>query len=48
MATTAFGLLVAIPALAAHSFFDGRTRAMLAAIEAAAGRVHVARRAAAR
>lgn len=48
MATTAFGLLVAIPALAAHSFLDGRARAMLAAIEAAAGRVHVARRAAGR
>ncbi|MBM4365164.1 MAG: MotA/TolQ/ExbB proton channel family protein [Deltaproteobacteria bacterium] len=48
MATTAFGLFVAIPALAAHSFLDGQARRLLAAIEAVAGRVHVARKAAER
>lgn len=48
MATTAFGLFVAIPALAAHSFLDGQARRLLSAVEAAAGRVHVARKAAER
>lgn len=45
MATTAFGLFVAIPALVAHSFFEAQARAMLASIEAAAGRLHVFRKA---
>jgi len=44
MAATAFGLFVAIPALAAHSVLDSQARSMLAAIEATAGRVHVLRR----
>ena len=44
MASTAFGLFVAIPALAAHSALDARARSLLAAIEATAGRVHVLRR----
>lgn len=39
MATTAWGLLVGIPALAAHAWLDARARALLAAIEAAAGRL---------
>jgi len=46
MASTAFGLFVAIPALAAHSFLDSQARALLAQIEVAAGRLHVFRRAA--
>ena len=45
MATTAFGLFVAIPALAAHAVFEAQARSMLAAIEGAAGRVHVFRKA---
>ena len=45
MATTAFGLFVAIPALAAHAVFEAQARAMLAAIESAAGRLHVFRKA---
>jgi biopolymer transport protein ExbB len=45
MAATAFGLFVAIPALAAHAVLDSQARAILAAIEASAGRVHVLRRA---
>ncbi len=48
MASTAFGLFVAIPALAAHSALDGQARSLLAAIEATAGRVHVLRRSRAR
>ncbi|MFH1470045.1 MAG: MotA/TolQ/ExbB proton channel family protein [Pseudomonadota bacterium] len=39
MATTAWGLLVGIPALAVHAWLDARARALLAAIEAAAGRL---------
>lgn len=48
MASTAFGLFVAIPALAAHAALDGQARSLLAAIEATAGRVHVLRRSRAR
>ncbi len=48
MAATAFGLFVAIPALAAHSALDGQARGLLAQIEATAGRVHVLRRGAQR
>ena len=44
MASTAFGLFVAIPALAGHSFLEGQARALLATIEATAGKVHVLRR----
>jgi biopolymer transport protein ExbB len=39
MATTAYGLLVGIPALAAHAWLDARARAAMAAIEATAGRL---------
>lgn len=39
MAATAMGLLVAIPALAAHAFLDARARELLADIERAAGEV---------
>ncbi len=39
MATTAYGLLVGIPALAAHAWLDARARAALATIEASAGRL---------
>jgi len=38
MATTAYGLIVGIPALAAHAWFDGRARTLIAGIESAAGR----------
>jgi biopolymer transport protein ExbB len=38
MATTAFGLLVAIPALAAHAAVDAHARGLLAHIEASANR----------
>lgn len=48
MAATAFGLFVAIPALAAHSALDGQSRALLAQIEATAVRVHVLRKGAGR
>ncbi len=48
MAATAFGLFVAIPALAAHSALEARARGLLAEIEATAGKVHVLRRAASR
>ena len=41
MSTTAFGLLVAIPALAAHSVAEARVRALLARIEATAARLLV-------
>ncbi|MSQ00864.1 MAG: MotA/TolQ/ExbB proton channel family protein [Myxococcales bacterium] len=44
MAATAFGLFVAIPALAAHSALEAQARGLLAEIEATAGRVHVLRR----
>ena len=43
MATTAYGLLVGIPALAAHAFLDGRVRQLLAFSEAAASAVAVHR-----
>ena len=43
MATTAFGLLVGIPALAAHAFLDARVRRLLAFTEAAAASVAVHR-----
>ncbi len=39
MATTAYGLLVGIPSLAAHAWLDARARHLLAAIEATAGRL---------
>lgn len=44
MATTAFGLLVGIPALALHAFLDGKAAATLRFCEAVAGRVAAARR----
>jgi biopolymer transport protein ExbB len=44
MATTAFGLLVGIPALALHAFLDGRAAEILRFCEAVAGRVAAARR----
>ena len=43
MATTAYGLLVGIPALAAHAFLDARVRQLLAFTEAAAAAVAVHR-----
>ena len=43
MATTAYGLLVGIPALAAHAFLDGRVQHLLAFSEAAASAVAVHR-----
>lgn len=46
MATTAFGLLVAIPALVAHAIIDGIARERLGEIEAAASRFLVGRKAA--
>jgi biopolymer transport protein ExbB/TolQ len=48
MATTAFGLFVAIPALAMHSVLDGQARAMLSRIESVAGKVNVLRKSLAR
>jgi biopolymer transport protein ExbB len=48
MASTAFGLLVAIPALAAHAFVDARARDLLADIERVAGRITLAWKARAR
>ncbi len=48
MAATAFGLFVAIPALAAHSALEAQARGLLAEIEATAGKVHVLRRGASR
>ena len=39
MATTAYGLLVGIPALAAHAWLEARARATMATIEASAGRL---------
>jgi biopolymer transport protein ExbB len=44
MATTAFGLFVAIPALAMHAVLDGQARGMLAHIEHVAGKVNVLRK----
>ncbi len=41
MATTAFGLLVGIPALAAHAWLEAKARATMASIEATAGRLVV-------
>ncbi len=38
MATTAYGLIVGIPALAVHAWVDARARRMLAGIESIAGR----------
>jgi len=43
MATTAYGLLVGIPALAAHAWLDGRVQRVLAFCEAAAAAVAVQR-----
>lgn len=48
MATTAFGLVVAIPALVAWSVADARARELVGAIEVAAGRLVVLRKAGAR
>ena len=42
MATTAFGLMVAIPAMAAHAIADARCRELLGQIEHVAGRVALA------
>lgn len=42
MASTAMGLLVAIPSLAAHAFVDARARDLLSDIERVAGRVALA------
>lgn len=39
MATTAYGLMVGIPALAAHAWLDNKVRALMATIEASAGRL---------
>ena len=47
MATTACGLLVAIPSLAAHAWLVGRVDTVMAAIESAAGRLTLAKRRAA-
>ena len=44
MATTAWGLLVGIPAIAAHTFIDRRARHTLAFYEAVAGRVAAGKR----
>lgn len=44
MSTTAFGLLVGIPALALHAFLEGRANRILRFCEAVAGRVAAARR----
>lgn len=44
MATTAAGLLVAIPALAAHAALEAQAREILGRIEVLATRVHVWRR----
>jgi len=41
MATTAYGLMVGIPALAAHAWLESRARATMAGIEATAGRLVV-------
>ena len=44
MATTAYGLLVGIPALGAHALLDGQVRKVLALCEAAAARVAALKR----
>jgi len=44
MATTAWGLLVGIPALAAHAVLEGRARRLLAFSEALAGSIAATRR----
>ena len=44
MATTAYGLLVGIPALAAHALVDGRAARILGFCEAVAARVAASRR----
>lgn len=44
MAATAFGLLIAIPALAAHAVFESMARELLGKIEETAGRVVLALR----
>ncbi len=44
MATTAWGLLVGIPAIAGHSFIDRRARQTLAFYEAVAGRIAAEKR----
>ena len=46
MATTAWGLVVGIPALAAHALIDGKAARVLAFCEAVAARVAAARRSA--
>ncbi len=43
MATTAYGLLIGIPALSAHAFLDARVRQLLAFTEAAAAAIAVHR-----
>lgn len=45
MSTTAFGLMVGIPALALHALLEGRANRILRFCEAVAGRVAAARRA---
>ncbi len=44
MATTAYGLIVGIPALAAHAWLDGRARELTAQLEAVAGRIALTKR----
>ena len=44
MATTAYGLMVGIPALAAHAWLDGRARELTAQLEAVAGRIALSKR----
>ncbi len=44
MATTACGLLVAIPSLAAHAWLQSRADAVMAQVETAAGRLALAKR----
>ncbi|MEC8423710.1 MAG: MotA/TolQ/ExbB proton channel family protein, partial [Myxococcota bacterium] len=44
MSTTAFGLMVGIPALALHAFLEARAHRILRFCEAVAGRVAAARR----
>ena len=42
MATTAFGLCVAIPCIAAHAWLEARAEALLSAMEAMAAELHLA------
>ncbi len=44
MATTAYGLMVGIPALAAHTWLDSRARELTAQLEAVAGRIALTKR----